>query len=333
MDRNFSYTVTSFLRSVSQRGCRVLLITDRNLASIYAQFLKKLGFEILVIDSGEKVKSRKQKAHIEDYLFKKGFLRNTELIAFGGGVILDLVGFVAATYMRGVNLSLIPTSITAFCDASIGGKNGINTEHGKNLIGNFYTPIEVCLEQSFLSTLSKELYQEQFSEVIKIALTSDKALFFSEDKSLLRARELKEEICRLDLLEKGQRQILNFGHTFAHAYEYLSGFSESHGKAVWKGIYFEALLSHQLGFLSLKDFEQIQQLNIDLTIPFEMSGEELYKAMLLDKKNKEQEPYFVLLKSIGSVLEYEGRFAHPVSKEKIMETYLIYQREGLCAAL
>ena len=147
MDGNFSQELQRFLKGVKRRGKRVLLITDENLASIYSVLLKKMAFETIVLEASELVKSRKVKAFIEDELFIRGYTKNTELIALGGGVVLDLVGFIAATFMRGVTLSFIPTTITAFCDASIGGKNGINTDYGKNLIGSFYEPIDVCLEE------------------------------------------------------------------------------------------------------------------------------------------------------------------------------------------
>jgi 3-dehydroquinate synthase len=333
---HFSLKLRQFLSGVKARKHKVLLITDENLATIYSSLLDQMGFETLVLPASESTKSRDYKVYIEDTLFEKGYLKDTELIAFGGGVILDLTGFVASTYMRGVSFSMIPTSVTAFCDASIGGKNGINTLQGKNLIGTFYQPVSVCLEKEFLSTLDKKLFKEQFSEVVKIALTSDRALFFSMDDPMMRARQLKEEVCKHDLFDKGRRQVLNFGHTFAHAYEALTDFEISHGSAVWKGIFFEALLSEKLKILPSDEFEKIRQYfidhEIDLSFRKNITGEMLYNAMLLDKKNKTRRPYFILLSQIGCVYEANGSCTHGVSRDMILET-VAYMEEGVvCGA-
>lgn len=329
-----SAEVVSFFAGVKKRGKKVLLITDEYIEKIYKNFLKELKVKIFTIPTGEASKSREMKALIEDFLLTHEYLIDTELIAFGGGVVSDLTGFIASTYMRGVTFSIIPTTLTAFVDASVGGKNGINTAAGKNVLGTFYNPGDVCLEESFLATLPENLYLEQFSEVVKITLTSNRDLFFSKDKPLLCIRKLKETIVALDKVDPGLREVLNFGHTFAHAYEKVLNYKISHGHAVWIGIYFEALLSVELGYLSNKEWEKIRKFfmtqKINFTLCEEITGEKLYEAMLIDKKNKSNQPYFVLLEEVGKVYSPNNTFSHPVKKSMILNTLSKLRKVQLC---
>jgi 3-dehydroquinate synthase len=329
-----SAEVARFFAGVENRGKKVLLITEEKIEKIYKNFLNELPFKIFTIPTGEGSKSREMKALIEDFLFSDGYLTHTELIAFGGGVVSDLTGFIASTYMRGVTFSIIPTTVTAFVDASVGGKNGINTAAGKNVLGTFYTPQDVCLEEGFLATLPQNLFLEQFSEVVKITLTSDCELFFSVSKPLPSIRKLKETIVALDKVEPGIREVLNFGHTFAHAYEKVLNYTISHGHAVWIGMYFEALLSVELGHLPEKDWEKIRLFftaqKIDFTVCDQIEGEKLYEAMLIDKKNKGNEPYFVLLEGIGRVYSPNNTFSHPVKKSIILRNLHKMRKEQLC---
>ena len=325
--------IVAFCEAIKNRGNKILLIADENIASIYFEFIKQMGFPCLIIPAGEKEKSRERKAAIEDHLLENGYGRDTELIAFGGGVISDLVGFVAATFMRGVRFSIIPTTVTCFVDASIGGKNGINTSMGKNLIGTFYAPIDVCLDQVFLKTLPKNLYEEQFSEVIKIALTSDKELFFSMENPILRARELKMQLVEKDPMDTNARAILNFGHTFAHAYEKVSDYKVSHAKAVLVGIYFESLLSYGLDILKEGEWRIIQRYLLSYPqkiFPLDLDIEAIYRAMCLDKKNKEGNPCFILLRKIGSIHQIQDKITHQVARELIIETLEKMCKEEEC---
>ncbi|MCH9616789.1 MAG: 3-dehydroquinate synthase [Chlamydiia bacterium] len=320
-----------FLEKVMERGHKVLLITDENVATIYASFLENLPFPYLVLSAGEKTKSREMKSFIEDYLCRGGYLKNTELIAFGGGVISDLVGFVSSTYMRGIPFSIIPTTIIGYVDASVGGKNGINTSYGKNLIGTFHFPQDVCLEKGFFKTLPKKLYEEQLSEVVKIALTSDRDLFFSMNDAIARARAIKLAIVQKDQKELGLRKILNFGHTFAHAYEMLMDYKVSHGKAVWKGIYFASCLSFHMGILPEKEWEVIKGRCKESYS--DIDGEKLFTAMLMDKKNEGSTPMFVFLSEIGKVYQPEGKVIHAAEKQMVLKTLEALKKEGVCTVL
>lgn len=326
--------IQTFIQGVNLRKKNVLLITDKNIFSIYKCFLKELNYPVLVIPPGEKIKSRKGKSFIEDYLFSHKYCQNTELIAFGGGVISDLVGFVAKTYMRGISFSIIPTTIIGLVDASIGGKNGINTKFGKNFIGSFYNPIQVCSEEIFLTTLEKKLYKEQCSEIIKIALTSDRDLFFSMKDSIQRAINLKKNIVKIDKNDCSLRKILNFGHTFAHAYEAYSNYTISHGKAVWKGIYFASLLSYKNNILPKEEWEIIKAKIIENISQWKFPNfdeETIYNLMVMDKKSKDHTPYFVLINAIGSVYKDGDNYTHKVSKKLVLETLSIIKKEAICA--
>lgn len=320
--------IDKLLEKIKGRETKALLITDENIAKIYAALIQSISLPCLVLPAGESAKSREMKNYIEDYLCEGGFLKNTELIALGGGVISDLVGFVAATYMRGVFFSIIPTTVIGYVDASVGGKNGINTLFGKNLIGTFYHPQDVCLEQGFFKTLPKELYKEQLSEVVKIALTSDRELFFSMQDPITRAREIKLEIVSKDEREAGLRKVLNFGHTFAHAYEKIMDYKVSHGAAVWKGLYFASCLSFCMGTLPQKEWDIIKE---ECRESYqEVDGEKLFAAMLLDKKNESAAPLFVLLSEIGKVYEKNGRVVHAASKEMIFRALDILKKGVIC---
>jgi len=157
----------------------LIIILDDNIKILYKEFLKK-NFKtsfIISIPSGEKYKTRKTKAYIEDEMFKKKISKDSILLAIGGGVVLDIASFVASTYMRGINHYLIPTTLLSMVDASIGGKTGINTSFGKNLLGSFYQPKKIFIDISFLSTLSKKEYRSGIGEIIKYAILFDKKLF------------------------------------------------------------------------------------------------------------------------------------------------------------
>lgn len=314
--------IRRFFYALKNRKRKALIITDENVYYIYKNLLREVGYPSLVIPAGEEVKSRQEKEKIEDYLFENGYRRDAELVAFGGGVVSDLVGFVASTYMRGVAFSIIPTTVTALADASIGGKTGINTSFGKNLLGTFYLPVDVCIEPLFLKTLDSRLYKEQFSEVVKMGLILDRELFFSRKDPIMRARALKEEVVAIDAKEKGLRQILNFGHTFAHAYEKVMEYKVSHGEAVWKGIYFASLLSYNLKILKEDDFLEIERyfLREGIDVGFSVEVDLLYEAMFLDKKNKGKTPCFILISAIGSVHKNKDRVAHPVQKEMVIKS-------------
>jgi 3-dehydroquinate synthase len=315
----------------------IVIVTDENVAAHHAEPLLNylashaIKAELITIPPGERSKSREIKHQIENKMLSLGCNRDTLMIALGGGMITDLTGFIAATYCRGIPVIYIPTSLLAMVDASNGGKTGINTDYGKNLIGTFTDPKAVFIDVNCLTTLPTHEYMHAFSEIIKHALIYDAAYFsllesnihniLQKNKSTLlniikRSCEIKSAIVLSDPKETAQREILNFGHTIAHALEISSRYALSHGEAVAIGILVESYLSHQLNVLSDTDFQRIKQLILSLNQPriyhCTFSKEDIIKAFNLDKKTKQNKPRFVLLSTIGTVLHTDNAYAHTV---------------------
>lgn len=325
----------------------VAIIADHHIGELYGkkivERLLKASIEahLFTFTAGESAKSRANKEAIEDQMLAMGLGRDTTLIGLGGGVTTDLTGFIAATYFRGIPLLLIPTSLLAMVDASLGGKNGVNTSAGKNLIGTFYLPEAVLIDYNFLKTLPLQEVKEGFVEMIKTALIYDEKLYQQLEsfcsKSFVIHDEIKgmiQKCCqiKLDVVSKdfeekaGIRRILNFGHTVGHALERLFEYQITHGQAVALGIIAESFISCELGILSkehmqeithfLKSFAPIKIFNVD----------QAYDAMILDKKSKDKIPRFVILKTIGKVLECHGNYCDAVDP-MIVKNALRYIQE------
>ncbi len=329
---------TDMLQALCQTGVsRVVVITDTNVGALYAhQVQEKISCEFITIPPGEASKSREMKAHLENELFKRGCGRDTLLIALGGGVVTDLVGFVAATYCRGIPVVYIPTSLLAMVDASVGGKTGINTSFGKNMLGTFTEPQAVFIDTFFLQTLPHQEYMHAFAEIIKHALIADADYFAlieqnienikARDENILhalikRSTEIKLSITTKDMHEARARESLNFGHTIAHALERLSDYAMPHGHAVSIGLLLESRLSYHRGLLSKAELLRIQALLRALHLPEELppglSAEAFLEALTLDKKARQQHARFVLLKRIGKVYVAEQSYAHVVAPDEI----------------
>ena len=326
------------LTTLCKPYANVVIVTDSNVGSLHAASLQqKLSAHIITIPAGEQYKTRETKAWIEDQLLEKQCGRDTILIALGGGVVTDITGFVAATYCRGVPVIYIPTSLLAMVDASIGGKTSVNTSHGKNLIGTFTKPMAVITDIAFLETLPDTEYVSAFSEIIKHALIADKDYFsFIENNvAQLKAKnkliltdviqksiDIKSNIVASDETEKNKREILNFGHTIAHALETVTQHTITHGQAVYIGMLIESDLSHQMGLLSRVQLERIQnliaQFNVPLQSSIHFSKDDFFRALSLDKKTRNHQPRFVLLNEIGKVLCHDNRYSHEVNQEIIL---------------
>lgn len=197
----------------------------------------------------EKNKSRKKKEELEDYILIQGITRKDAVVAIGGGITIDLAGFIASTILRGVCLYSVPTTLMAMVDAAIGGKNGINTPFGKNLIGSFYLSKKIWIDVQFLCSLSPIDLLNGLSEIIKYAIVADLSLLdnmnsFSESL-IKRCIEIKKFITEKDFLENDLRLLLNFGHTIGHALEFASSYKIPHGIAVFYGMIIEASFSKE----------------------------------------------------------------------------------------
>lgn len=321
---------------------RIAIITDNHLVAEYASPLqhnlrqKGLSVEILTFPAGEQSKTRATKEQLEDELQRKHYGRDSCLLALGGGLVTDLVGFLAATYCRGVPVIYLPTTLLAMVDASMGGKTGVNTPLGKNLIGTFTQPYAVCMDLNTLQTLADCEWRNGIAEMVKHALIVDADLYqqmqgseslqaFKNRKDLLELIKknclIKKNIVEQDEHEYHLRQLLNFGHTIGHAIETIENYQIGHGEAVAIGMLVECHLAMQKGYLPQAFLDQLQALLQRYGLPLKTKAfqdQALFKQTLsLDKKSLHSLPHFVLLQDIGQAYVKDGRYTHPVEEEQL----------------
>ena len=318
----------------------VLLVYDKNISepvlSETESILKPLSNEFLTIglDASEENKSQDSIEAIHNLLLDKGFSRQCVLVGLGGGIICDLCGFAAATYQRGVDLILLPTTLLAQVDASVGGKTAINHAKGKNMIGAFHQPVKVLIDTNFLSTLPEREIKSGMVEMIKHGIIEDQDYFDWLEENLdkitkleepimceaiKRSVEIKSNIVSQDEKESGVRAILNFGHTFGHGIELIGKYKEyNHGEAVALGILSAAKLSQMTEGLSSECVERIYSVfskaGIRTTTLTEIDAEDLYSAMQSDKKKQGKDLNFIVLEKIGKAKKVSG-----LSKEKVLK--------------
>ncbi|MGZ4963966.1 MAG: 3-dehydroquinate synthase [Limisphaerales bacterium] len=320
-------------------GQRCAVITDRRVGPIYAKAavasLTKAGFEVSVItvDSGEQAKSLKNVGECYDKLAAHRLERKSFIVALGGGVVGDLSGFVAATYLRGIPFVQVPTTLLAQVDSSVGGKTGVNLKAGKNLVGAFYQPRVVLCDLETLRTLPVREYRAGLAEVIKYGIIYDAALFARIERDLpkllkkdsrtlakvvARCCEIKADVVGQDETESGLRAILNFGHTIGHAIEAISGYGKYlHGEAISIGQVAAAKISAGQFGLSESEVARITQLFKRAGLPTQIKlsapqRAKLFAAMKVDKKVSAGEIKFVLARKIGAV-----EFGQKVTAETI----------------
>lgn len=284
-----------------KRPCRTVIVSDDTVFSLYGEIVKKSlensGFTCCeyIFPHGEDSKSLENFGKIQEFSAENGITRTDLFVALGGGVTGDLTGFAASAYLRGVDFVQIPTTVLAMVDSSVGGKTAVNLNAGKNLCGAFYQPIAVFADCETLNTLPDETFNEGCAEIIKYGMISDaEFLTFLRDNDIKeqieyvikRCVEIKRDVVGRDEFEKGERKLLNFGHTVGHAIEKCSNFSVSHGNAVAIGMAVATKGAFELG-LSYEDFSNVllpvlQKNRLPFTCDF--SADELYKASLTDKK-------------------------------------------------
>lgn len=306
---------------------RIFVILDKKIDQYFGNQIKRTinavaeKIHYSVVTASEKNKSIDAAAKIYSALYKQQFGRDTLIIAIGGGTIGDLAGFIASTYMRGVSLVHLPTTLLSMVDSSIGGKTGVNFREAKNLIGSFKSPSFVLIDTGFLKTLPQKEIISGFGEVIKYSYLTDKKLYNKLlsnfhllkkmnskfiDEIILRCVKIKSAVVSKDEFEKfGLRKILNFGHTFAHAYESVSNYKISHGKAVIIGIINALHLSNELGLINQKRLDNLIELPKKFKAELKSTkfdGEDIFRLMRYDKKNKEGQNRFVLIKNFGEIL-------------------------------
>ena len=298
----------------------VMVLTDENVEKHYSDYFSELSGEVsidkYIVPAGEYSKSIETAIQIWQYLADKQCDRNTFLLNFGGGMVCDLGGFVASTYKRGIRYANCPTTLLAMIDAAVGGKTAVNLQHLKNAIGTFYFPdIQLPVDINLLQTLPKiELYSG-FGELVKYALIGSEKLFQElctldsiqnlKPDYLDFCVDFKQTIVKEDPKDTYLRHILNFGHTFGHAIESYCATMEkpiAHGIAVAQGVYYESLLSAELGHLHLEEWHQIASFltkHFDVMLLTPDILEKLTQFMLNDKKNHDGMINFTLLEHIG----------------------------------
>lgn len=324
---------------------RLVIITDNNVNKIYGEKLSNTLHQykplLLSFSPGESEKNYQTKNLLEEKMLQQYCNRETLILAMGGGVVGDMAGFIASTYMRGISYIQIPTTLLAMVDSSVGGKTGINTPLGKNLIGAFWQPICVVADLICLKTLSQTHIINGLIEALKMFLTNDANYFIYAKKNLNdilnkdiatlkkiieQAIKIKVNIVNQDEKEMNKRMILNFGHTIGHALEKITNYTMLHGYAVALGILVETKISQLLGFISDEEYHIIKSLFFQLNISGEplknMDNDKIIEATQSDKKMKSNNVRYVLLKKLGEVYNDDNFFAHPVENEIVKKALL-----------
>jgi 3-dehydroquinate synthase len=309
-------------RSAGLAGRAICVVTDENVARLYLDealsSLDRLGFKALsfAVPPGEGHKTLRTVESIYGFFLKSGLDRRSAVLALGGGVVGDMAGFAASTYMRGIKFAQAPTTLLSQADASVGGKLGVDFMGAKNLIGVFSQPAFVFINIGALRTLPKEQRASGMAEVVKHGLALDKAFYdlLRERKEPLAACDLaaakeavegscriKSEVVALDEKESGPRERLNFGHTFGHAVESLSGFALPHGHCVSIGMAAAMRMSADRGAISQKELDEAEDLLQFFGLPVRVDADpdRIFELMKLDKKNKDGAINVVLLSRIG----------------------------------
>ncbi len=315
---------------------RYALITDSNVKKLYGdallEVMKKAGLqtELFSFPAGETSKTEATKQSLDHALLEKNYGRDTVILALGGGVVGDLAGFVAATYLRGIPYVQIPTTVLSMVDSSIGGKVGVNTPFGKNMIGAFWTPALIVADLDTLKTLPEKEVTNGWFEAIKMFLAMDAEAYAIAKKAVdislfKRAIQLKIGVVEKDEREIGQRAILNLGHSVGHALEKLSNYGLPHGFAVALGMLVETRVSVELGHLKNEDWEDLLASLKNLgSHPEDIKTydfETVWATLQNDKKNRDGEVKLVLLKAPGIVLKNGPAYTHSVSKETLEKAY------------
>jgi 3-dehydroquinate synthase len=304
--------ITSYLPSG-----KVVIITDEHVYQHQGHNFP--DFPVIIIQPGEQNKTLASLEHIFAKLIEEEADRSTFVLGIGGGIVCDVAGFAASVYMRGLRFGFVATTLLSQVDASVGGKNGVNFNAFKNMLGVFNQPEFVLCDYSLLNTLPDREFTAGFAEVIKAAAIRDESLFTYLEKNASRALQrdplvlhelvsrsvkIKASVVEADEREKGERRLLNFGHTFAHAIEKLSGVP--HGEAVSIGMVLAANLSVRAGLLDVKASNRLSNLLVDFRLPVKPGVPviNLVAPMKQDKKREDLHIHFILLNAIGEAVVY-----------------------------
>lgn len=320
--------------SQAQFEGNLFVVADEYALNLHGVSLERVVGErpILAISGDEADKTLASVTRVWDWLIESGAQRRDALLAFGGGVVCDLVGFAAASYLRGIGLINVPTTLLAQVDASVGGKTGVNHPRGKNLIGAFYQPLCVVADTSLLQTLSPRAFAAGMAEVAKMAMILDAHLFGQLEDAVsdlqpaasallapfvARSIELKADIVERDERESGDRMLLNYGHTVGHALEAGSGYGRLlHGEAVAVGMQAAALIGQRMGMLPAEGAQRQARLLAKLHLPltWRADAEEIIARLGVDKKRAGSKQRWVLAERVGA-----GRVRDDVPADVVYE--------------
>ena len=313
-------------------GRQIIVITDANILKYYGDFFR--AWPVIETGVGEKNKTLDAVACIYNRLLEYNADRNSFVVAVGGGIVCDVAGFAASTYMRGVPFGFVSTTLLSQVDASVGGKNGVNFGGYKNMIGTFNQPQFVLCDTSMLQTLPEREFISGFAEIVKAAAIRDAGLFayleqnagqaLARDPEVIRhlvveSVKIKAKVVERDEREQGERRILNFGHTFGHAVEALTGVS--HGEAVSVGMMMAARRSvAECGFPE-SHLDRLESLLLRLGLPVTTDAppEAIFNAILKDKKRESDAIHFVLLSEIGKAIIRKT----PIEKLKQKSNFIV----------
>lgn len=297
-------------------ACKAVIVTDDKVAPLYLAKVKasfdSAGYETteFIFPNGEQSKNIDTLASLLEFMAENRVTRSDVVVALGGGVTGDMAGFAAAVYLRGVRFVQIPTTLLAMVDSSVGGKTAVDLKAGKNLAGAFYQPDLVLCDYDALDTLTPETFAEGMAEVIKYGVIFDKELFdlvkngdvkANIEKIITRCVELKRDVVEADEHDKGERQLLNFGHTIGHAVEKCSHFGVSHGNAVAIGMVIACKASYAFGWSEENCTDEIIEALVNNSLPVKtsFSADELYDVTLNDKKRSGGEISLVVPEKLG----------------------------------
>lgn len=315
IEKNSLSKLETYLKEIYKFD-KLFVITDKTVYGLYYKKLKRalINYDVsfVIVEAGESAKSLLVYQSVVEQLIEKKIRRNHLIIAFGGGVIGDLAGFIASTLYRGIAYIQIPTTLLAQVDSSVGSKVGINLKQGKNLIGSFYDPKLVLVDFEFLETLPKREYNNGLAEIIKAGLIGDKGLYEQILKSLvisqeqiIRAIEVKRKIVLLDYFDKKERMILNFGHTFGHAIEKKHSYKTyKHGEAISYGM----LFALQIGAMRKQTkpflYEEVKELLLRANLVKEplLKMKRYLNEITYDKKFSNSTLNFIVLAEIGTAI-------------------------------
>ena len=300
-----------------QDGGSIVIVSDENIAPLYLdkckESLEASGFKVYtyVVEPGENSKSGETYLEILNFLADIPLTRTDGIVALGGGIVGDLAGFVAATYLRGIKVVQVPTTLLAAVDSSVGGKTAINLKAGKNLAGAFHQPIIVFQDVELLKTIPENTFRDGMAEVIKYGCIADAELFENlKDPAYVkenlesivhRCVAIKRKYVEEDEFDMGVRHMLNFGHTIAHAIEKLSGYETSHGSAVAIGMDMISKISVKQGWCDTATAEAIHDILVKYGFDLEVKylNDEIYEIMKSDKKRESRHIDIIIPRSIG----------------------------------